>query len=298
MNSSQKNTLISSVHVLPGIPVEWDVLRLDTLHPVVSGNKIFKLRPWLEIAEKKGSSGLVTFGGPWSNHIVATAFAARERGWTSIGIIRGEASVTSTATLEEAKGYGMDLRFLGRSAFRAARETGFRSFIPEYPGHLLIPEGGAGEPGIRGAAEILELTDLSAYTHIACACGTGTMMAGIVRAAGPGQQVLGVDVVGQGDALEKLLEADHLAGTPMNWRVMHGFERGGYARVDPDLIRFMNRFWAENGVPSDIIYTGKLFMAMETLIRDGFFPPGSRLLTIQSGGLQGNRSLPAGAISF
>lgn len=277
--------------------MEWDVLRLDTLHPVVSGNKIFKLRPWLDMAEHLGRNGLVTFGGPWSNHIVATAFAAREKGLSSIGIIRGDEPRTLTATLEEAAGYGMRFRYLPRGVFRAARTEGFRAFGAEYPDHLVVPEGGAGEPGIQGAAEILGLVDKDRYTHIACACGTGTMMAGILRAAGSGQLVLGIDVVGQGEALDMLI-SESLPDAPRNWLVMKGHERGGYARTDPELLSFMNLFWSENRIPSDIVYTGKIFLALYSLSRAGFFPPGARLLTIHSGGLQGNRSLPPGAISF
>ena len=150
MNSLQKNIITSTVQ--PGMDggEEWDALRLDTLHPVVSGNKIFKLLPWLELAGQEKKTSLLTFGGPWSNHIVATAFAAREQGLASMGIIRGEPEEHRTATLEEAADYGMTLRFLGRSLFRAARADGFRSFAQEYPEHLVIPEGGAGEPGALG----------------------------------------------------------------------------------------------------------------------------------------------------
>ncbi len=298
MNSSPKDSLVSSVRV-DGVPgLEWDVLRLDTLHPVVSGNKLFKLRPWLDMAEQQQKKGIVTFGGPWSNHIVATAYAARERSLASVGILRGDASARPTVMMEEAAGYGMAFRFLDRTSFRAARGAGFHGFIPEYPDHLIVPEGGAGEPGIRGAGSILEMTDSSCYSHIACACGTGTMMAGLVRSAATAQMVIGFDMVGQGDALNKLIRNSLPADTPPAWAVMQGYERGGYARRDPDLMHFINTFWAEQGIPSDIVYTGKLFMALASMAQEGFFPRGSRLLAIHSGGLQGNRSLPPGAISF
>lgn len=290
--------MISPVRPPAGTGLEWDVLRLDTLHPVVSGNKIYKLRPWLDLAAQRGTASLLTFGGPWSNHIVATAFVARERGLSALGFIRGESSSPPTAMLEEAAGYGMELRFLGRSAFRAARAEGFRSFQAAFPGHLVIPEGGAGEPGVKGAESILDGLDKGRYTHIACACGTGTMMAGLVRATVPGQLVMGFDVVGQGDALERTLHEHVGQVRGGDWQVMKGHDRGGYARHDADLLRFMNVFHAEQGVPSDIVYTGKLFMALTTLAGEGFFPAGSRLLAIHSGGLQGNRSLAPGSISF
>jgi len=277
---------------------EWDVLRLDTLHPVVSGNKIFKLQPWLGLAGQEKKSSILTFGGPWSNHIVATAFAAREHGLASMGIIRGEPLEQQTATLEEAAGYGMNFRFLSRSHFRAARADEFRSFTRDYPDHLVIPEGGAGEPGAMGAERILDGIDMKRYTHIACACGTGTMLAGLVRAASGHQQVWGIDVVGQGPALERSVKAMLPGGSSPDWRVLMGFERGGYARHDRVLLEFMGRFHEEQGIPSDIVYTGKLFLAIEKLMERSPLPSGCRLLAIHSGGLQGNRSLAPGTISF
>jgi 1-aminocyclopropane-1-carboxylate deaminase len=250
------------------------------------------------LAGQEKKTSLLTFGGPWSNHIVATAFAAREQGLASMGIIRGEPAVHRTATLEEAAGYGMTFQFLGRSLFRAARADGFRSFAQEYPEHLVIPEGGAGEPGALGAERILDDIDKSRYTHIACACGTGTMMAGLVRAAGSHQQVWGIDVVGQGPALERSIRSMLPDKVSPAWRVIQGFERGGYARHDGDLLEFMGRFHEEQGIPSDIVYTGKLFLAIDKLLEKSPLPLGCRLLAIHSGGLQGNRSLAPGTISF
>ena len=298
MISSRKNIIISTIRPASGSRPEWDILRLDTVHPVVSGNKIFKLRPWLERAEQEGKKAILTFGGPWSNHIVATVFAARKRGLASLGIIRGSVPECPVATLEDASRYGMSFRFLGRGAYREARADGFRAFTREYPEHLVIPEGGAGEPGAQGAEDILAKVDKGKYTHIACACGTGTMMAGLVRSALPGQEVWGFDMVGQGEGLEKSVRSMLPDGTGKDWRLFQGFERDGYAQYDEALLQFMNRFHGEHGVPSDIVYTGKLFMALEAILDVSPLPPGSRLLAIHSGGLQGNRSLDPGTISF
>ncbi len=64
-----------------------DVLRLDELHPVVSGNKWFKLTNYLQKAGQEGHKTVATFGGAFSNHIIATAFACKEKGLHSIGFI-------------------------------------------------------------------------------------------------------------------------------------------------------------------------------------------------------------------
>lgn len=135
----------------------WDVLRLDALHPLVSGNKPFKLSGYLQAAADTGRRGILTFGGAWSNHIHAVAFAARERGLASIGIIRGEPADPLSATLQDAKAAGMQLRFLSRADYRTVRTFGTDDWQLAYPGFLMVPEGGAGVTGVRGAAEIMRL---------------------------------------------------------------------------------------------------------------------------------------------
>jgi 1-aminocyclopropane-1-carboxylate deaminase len=192
----------------------------------------------------------------------------------------------------------MEIRYMDRTAFRLAREDRFRGLATGDPDHLLVPEGGFGLLGAAGAAGILAVTDTSPYTHLCCACGTGTMLAGIIRSSQPGQRCIGVDVVRQGPALDASVR-ELLTGTDTgNWETLRGYEIGGYARYTEALTVFMNRFHAEQGIPSDIVYTGKLFLAMEDMLAKGFFPPGSRILAIHSGGLQGNRSLIPGTLSF
>jgi len=255
--------------------VRMDVLRLDLIHPVVSGNKWFKLKEWLRIAAAGGSSHLITFGGAWSNHIVATAFAAREAGLSATGIIRGERPARPSATLVAAEGYGMQLEFITRAAYRQKDDPLFLAGLAaRYPGAVRIPEGGAGEPGIKGSMDILREVDSSPYSHILCAVGTGTTYEGLSAAARHDQQVIGISVL----------------APPYHF--------GGYARHTPELLEFMNHFHRNTGIPSDFVYTGKLFYATLDMVHKGHFPPGAHLLVIHSGGLQGNRGLPPGLLYF
>jgi len=265
-----------------------DVLRLDQLHPVVSGNKWFKLKEHLKLAAP--DQPLLTFGGAWSNHLVATAYAAKEAGRKAIGVIRGERPAAPSATLQDAEDYGMHLEFISRSQYLQKEDPEFlRDLLRSFPHAYLIPEGGGGLPGIAGSADILRITDTTSYTHIACAIGTGTTFQGLLRTATSRQTIIGVPV---------LKGMDSLASIDPRAVLLPRYHFGGYARHPQALLDFMNRFHHDTGIPTDIVYTGKLFFAITESIRENFFPAHSRLLIIHSGGLQGNRSLPPGKLDF
>lgn len=274
--------------------VTADVLRLDRLHPVISGNKWFKLKYYLQQAQLSAANPIITFGGAWSNHLVATAFAAREARLDSFGIVRGEKPRALSATLASVARYGMQLEFVSRKDYAGKTSAHFlRQLALRYPGAYIIPEGGAGPLGIRGSEDILRMTDTSAYTHILCAIGTGTMFQGLIRASLPGQIVIGVPVLKGVDPSSILTpELFHRA------RLLEGYHFGGYARHPSELIEFINEFYRETAIPSDIVYTGKLFYALRDCIRRAYFPDSSRILVIHSGGLQGNGSLKPGTLEF
>jgi 1-aminocyclopropane-1-carboxylate deaminase/D-cysteine desulfhydrase-like pyridoxal-dependent ACC family enzyme len=254
--------------------IRMDVLRLDKIHPVISGNKWFKLKEYLHTAIEN-QLHLITFGGAWSNHIIAVACAAHDTGLSATGIIRGERPATPSPTLRDAAAYGMQLAFISRERYKQKEDPAFLADLSaRYPGSLLIPEGGAGEPGVKGSMDILRQIDSSPYSHIVCAAGTGTTYKGLAAAAAPEQKVIGISIL-----------------TPP-------YHFGGYARHTPQLLDFMNYWYQSTGIPSDIVYTGKLFYAALDMVRKDLFPPGARLLLIHSGGLQGNRSLPPGVLHF
>jgi len=291
--------------------IRLDVLRLDKIHPVISGNKWFKLKGWLRLATGSTVRHIVTFGGAWSNHIIAAACAGQAAGLRTSGIIRGEKPARLSDTLLAASGYGMELEFISRALYRQKDDPAFlRELSDRYPGAIIIPEGGAGAPGIAGSQEILDAVDKSRYSHILCAVGTGTMFRGLVAAAAPGQPVLGIAVL---KGFQDLPGSDSpsstagpdgsfLAPPPANeappHRIIPDYHFGGYARQTDALLDFMNEFHQTTGIPSDFVYTGKLFYATLDLIGSNLFPPHSSLLVIHSGGLQGNQSLPGGRLHF
>lgn len=273
--------------------IQTDILRTDLIHPVISGNKWFKLRYYLEEAREKGIKKLVTFGGAWSNHIHASAATARLYEFSVTGLIRGEKPAIFSSSLDDAVRLGMELRFVSREAYK-------NKIIPEdllTEPHLLIPEGGYGITGAKGASTITDFFDPDAYTHICCAVGTGTMMAGLLNSCKAGQHITGISVMKNNYSLEQAV-TDLLSQPAQKFSIEHRFHFGGYAKKTTELIAFMNRLYLETGIPTDFVYTGKMCFAASKLAAENYFPPGSKLLLIHSGGLQGNRSLEKGSLIF
>lgn len=282
---------------LPG-NVRAAMLRLDRIHPLVQGNKWFKLKRNLAAA---GGLPVVTFGGPWSNHLHATAAACRLMGVPVTGIVRGEAPREPSQTLVDTAGLGMRIVHVAREVYDRAKKG-------EIPGELravtdgafIIPEGGGNAEGAAGCEEILDLGDFTAYTHILCATGTGTTLAGLINGAGKrgiDAKFLGISALKGAFSVEEevraLLEEDR-----GNWGILHEYHEGGFAKISPALIPEMNDFYGQTGIPTDRVYTGKLVLAFRRMSAEGRFPAGSNVLLVHTGGLQGNASLPPGTLHF
>jgi 1-aminocyclopropane-1-carboxylate deaminase/D-cysteine desulfhydrase-like pyridoxal-dependent ACC family enzyme len=272
--------------------IEVAVLRLDKIHPVISGNKWFKLQFYIEEAKQLQKKTIVTFGGAWSNHIIATAAACKQNDLNSIGIIRGEEPAELSNTLHYAKELDMQLIFVSRDDYRNKKIPISITKEESY----IIAEGGFGSKGAEGAATILNYCKKKYFTHFCCAVGTGTMIAGLIRASPNDQHVIGISVMKNNFELEERIK--RLVEDKVNFQLFHDYHFGGYAKYNNKLIRYMNEFYLRNQIPSDFVYTGKLFFAIHDLIHKDSFPPESKILIIHSGGLQGNASLPKGTLIF
>jgi 1-aminocyclopropane-1-carboxylate deaminase len=299
MNFSDINdkVITQPVVLFPQQSTPVDLLRLDQIHPIVSGNKWFKLKDWLLIARAQKNDGLLSFGGPFSNHLLATAFAAKTLGLPSMAIIRGGLTGDLSPTLAEAQTYGMTLEFVSRSDYRRLCD-GPASLQKLRPNWLIIPAGGAGPIGVKGASSILDtVRDPGQYTHICCAVGTGTMLAGLSNAALPHQQVIGICSLKRADHLtEQINQWRHPLAAPFHLIFDSVF--GGYARHPTGLLQFMNQLYENTQVPTDLVYTGKMVFRLLELLKNGYFKTNDRVLAIHSGGLQGNRSLNKGQLIF
>lgn len=260
------------------------IRRLDLVHPHISGNKFFKLKYNFFEAKKLGLKQVLTFGGAYSNHIAATAFAAQQFGLQSIGIIRGEELQYKAfnPTLKTAQAFGMQLHFVSRETYRQKQQPEFLNALKnQFPDTYMIPEGGTNQFAIRGCQEILKPQDTQ-FDLICCAVGTGGTMAGLIEASHAHQHLLGFS------ALKGTFLTDDIAKltTKTNWNITDDYCCGGYAKTTPELLKFMTDFEDQYDIPLEQIYTGKMLMGVVDLIAKGHFQD-QKILVIHSGGLQG-----------
>lgn len=262
------------------------IKRLDLVHPHISGNKFFKLKYNLLAAQQQGYKKLLTFGGAYSNHIAATAYAAQLFGFESLGIIRGQelASKPLNPTLNTAQQFGMQLQFVTREAYRLKQSPAYLAQLQQdYPDYYVIPEGGTNPLAILGCTEIISDKDRQNFDLICCAVGTGGTIAGLIEASHSQQHVLGFSAL-KGDFLST--EVGQLT-QKRNWQITDQYCCGGYAKTTPELLQFIQDFEQRYQIPLEQIYTGKMLLGLTDLIQQGSFPAGHRILVIHSGGLQG-----------
>ncbi|GGF36080.1 1-aminocyclopropane-1-carboxylate deaminase [Echinicola rosea] len=265
------------------------VKRLDLIHLLASGNKFYKLKYNLEAAKQSGHDTILTFGGAFSNHIFASAAAAKVEGLKSIGIIRGESSSKLNPTLQQAQANGMVLSFMDRKSYRQKHETQVTDRLKAQFGQFyLIPEGGTNALAIKGTSEILAPEDQH-MDYLCCSIGTGGTIAGIINAALPHQKVLGFSSLKGNFIHQELLDLleKHQINSRSKYELFTDYHFGGYAKHKPELISFIKKFKKETQIPLDPVYTGKLFFGVIDKIKSNHFPKGSNILLIHSGGLQG-----------
>ena len=263
---------------------EVAILRLDLLHPVISGNKWFKLKQNLSFAQEKGYKKIITFGGAYSNHLIATAAAAKEAGLQSIAIVRGyHAKENLTQTLKDCTIYGMQLQFVTREEYALKNEKDWlKNLSAQYPDAYIIPEGGNNELARKGIEEIaLIIPDV--YTHITVSVGTGTTFAGLRNAIDEKVRMVGFVPMKNGAYLKNELQLEK-----GNWELIDDYHFGGFGKWNDELIDFMNEFYRINKIPLDIVYTSKMMYGLQEMIEKNEFDKGARILTIHTGGLQGN----------
>ena len=281
--------------------VEVYVKRDDLIHPQFGGNKWRKLKYNLIHAREKHYDTLLTFGGAWSNHIYATAAAARHFGFNSIGMIRGEKYTPLNNTLAFAEDCGMQLHYIDRARYRQKHQQEYLQKIQQDFGDVyLLPEGGSNELALKGCEEIVhEINDeiQQSFDVICCASGTGATLAGLARAISGSQLAIGFSALKGGSFLSDEV-ASYLHGTAPgtetnpptnNWQIELDFHFGGYAKIDDQLVSFMNQFQSQHGFKLDAVYTGKMFYGLFHRIESGYFKPGTVIVAVHSGGLQGNK---------
>lgn len=262
------------------------IKRDDRIHPFISGNKWRKLKYILHSADRIGKTHLVTFGGAWSNHLLATACAGATFGFKTIGFVRGEP--VSNPNLSLCKVYGMELRFVDRATYRD-KPLLYEQYAAQDPQAYFVDEGGYSAEGARGCAEIIDELQHT-YDHIFCACGTGTTIAGLYHGCanrGLDTQLHGVTVLAGGDFIREAIGTLYPSMRLDRLDIHTDYHFGGYAKTKPMLNTFIKRFTAQTGILVEPVYTGKLFYGMFDLIQQDYFKTGDRILAVHTGGLTG-----------
>ena len=267
-----------------------DMLRLDLIHPVISGNKWYKLRLNLKHAIEGGFKTIVTFGGGYSNHLIATAFTAKKFGLPAVGIVRGKYNIL-TPTLEACKAEGMELIFVSQEDYNNKHEPEWaRNLVAHFDEIFIIPEGGANEWGRAGAGLITRFIN-NTYTHIVVAVGSGTTLIGLRNKLDNRQQVMGFVPMKQGAYVGSHITEHLLADKDKNWQLFDEWHFGGFGKWNKELLMFMNAFYTVNSIPLDIVYTAKMMYGLQQMLIADYFTKEDRILCIHSGGLQGNVSV-------
>lgn len=265
------------------------VKREDLNHPLVSGNKWWKLKYNLLEARRQGKQTLLTFGGAFSNHLYATAAAAHELGFHSIGVVRGEPAHQLSPTLAFAKQQGMTLHFVSREDYRTKHEAGLIKHLHDQFGDFyLVAEGGTNEFAIQGVEEFARSLTETRFDFLTCAIGTGGTLAGLINGL-PDKHILGFAAL-KGNFLEGEVRKWTTAAST-SWSIVNDYHVGGYAKYTLELLAFIQQVEREHSLPLEHVYTAKMFYGLFDLVGKGFFPRGSTVLALHTGGLQGR--LPA-----
>ena len=276
--------------------IEVAILRLDQIDPLISGNKWFKLTEHLKAADLAGAKGIISLGGAHSNHLHALAAAGKRFGFPTVGLLRGHPQ--DTPTVQDLQAFGMALHWLGYGGYRTRHEPGFwQPWQARYPDLQPVPEGGGGLPGATGCmplktmvSEQLNALGWNDYHGWWLACGTGTTLAGLVLAEAGEHPVYGALAVpddhGVAQQVQRIVQEAGLVDVAYE---LIDASRGGFAKVDPLLLEFIERSEQASGIPLEPLYTGKALLALKQHVEAGRFTRGTRLIFIHTGGLQGRR---------
>lgn len=270
--------------------IQLSIKREDKIHPYVSGNKFRKLKYNFLEAKHQQKNTILTFGGAFSNHILATAVAGKLSGFKTIGIIRGDElgnnlpkTLSENPTLQKAVANDMTLHFVTREKYRTKNSERFINLLKEKFGDFyLVPEGGTNDLAIKGCEEILTKDD-EKFDYICVAIGTGGTVSGLINASKQHQKILGFPAL-KGDFLQAEIKK---YSEKENWELINNYHFGGYAKYNDDLVRFINEYKKKTGVLLDPIYTGKMLFGILDMVEKDYFQTGTSILAVHTGGFQG-----------
>jgi 1-aminocyclopropane-1-carboxylate deaminase len=287
---SFKSSLNQSLDLFLGYKIV--IKREDLIHPRVSGNKFRKLKYIFQEIKEKEMPALLTFGGAFSNHLAATANAGKNNRVHTIGIVRGDEwkeKVHESTTLNYCVSQGMKLHCVSRDIYAQKEQAQIvMKLMDEIPRLRIIPEGGTEPLAVKGCLEILQSKDLD-FDVICSSVGTGGTIAGLINSSNDNQNIIGFNALNNTEIVHTIEELTN----KKNWSIENGYTFGGYAKIKPTLISFMNDFYQQYRIPLDPIYTGKMVFGIFDLIKKDKWPWGKKILIIHTGGLQGVEGINA-----
>ncbi len=280
--------------------VKLYIARADSVNPLASGNKIYKLRPIFDYAKKNNIPRVLSFGGAFSNHIHALALMSKAYGLKSIGIIRGEAEYANNPTLLDAQDAGMQLQFVNRKDYQKRNKKPYLQELQKhYPNTLIIPEGGSSQLAISGCAQLAQDVNASYQSDIITVpCGTGATLAGLVCGLAEQQKAIGYAVLKDQSLNQRVIAFISNENIKNHQYTIENADFGGYAKFDKKLLDFVLDWLDKTGILLDPIYTCKMCMRLMQQIKAGEFPLGTSITIIHSGGLQGWRGMQDAVIKL
>jgi len=277
-------------HLLTLREVELWLKRDDLIHPEVSGNKWRKLKYWWQAFTASKKTELLTFGGAFSNHLAATAALGKYHGVATHALVRGEEAMDNP-TLRYCRDCGMQLQGISRRKYQIKEQPEFLSALQlALPQVMVVPEGGRGPLGARGCREILDEIP-NRFDYVALSAGTGTTAAGLLHHP-DGTPILVFPALKGGLFLRRaigqlLLQMEPHFVTKKKWDILPDYHFGGYAKTNDILIDFINNMYQNYSLTLDPVYTAKMMYGIVAEIKKGTFAPGTKIVAIHSGGLQG-----------
>ena len=270
--------------VLNNQKVSLYVKREDLIHPIISGNKFRKLKYNIEKAIKDKKDEIISFGGAYSNHLLALAFVGKLSNLKTIGIIRGEELKQKklNSTLKRCKDFGMKFIFISRNEYKKRNEIKYiNSLKVKFRNAFIVPEGGTNYLGVKGCEEILNKED-SFFDVICCPVGSGGTISGLINSKNNVQKILGFSALKDSkikNVITKFVNNN-------DWQVFDDMFFGGYSKVDYDLVNFINKTYDQTGILFDPIYNSKMLFQIIYMISNDKWPYGKNILLINTGGIQ------------
>ncbi len=266
--------------------IELYIKRDDLIHPYISGNKWRKLKYLIQTAQLQNKKTLVTFGGAYSNHLLATACAAALKGFKSVGFVRGEELDASNHTLFLCEQFGMKIIFVDRISY-LNKAALFEKYFSNNNDAFFIDEGGRSDEAILGCSELIDELPQT-FDHIVLAAGTGSTFCGILKGCAKHNLSTKIHAIVVHKGIPEIVDYTIAKTSYAHYSIQDNYHFGAYAKTSADLISFMKKFQQATGILLDPVYTAKALYALYDFIQQGVIQAKEKVLFIHTGGLIGN----------